>query len=145
MREFSLICNEFGLNGIQSMVPFLKNSRSLTHLNIGNNENINTECFRLLVEALHGGSIEQLDLNDCEIDDITALEHCTLPHLRVLDLDNNNIKNIPSLEKYTNLEQLWLGENNIGKEGCREIEKLLQNWERSFVHQQNIHAERNNC
>ena len=24
MREFSLICNEFGLNGIQSMVPFLK-------------------------------------------------------------------------------------------------------------------------
>ena len=33
---------------------------------------------------------------------------------------------MPSLEKYTNLEKLWLGRNNIGNEGCRSIANLLR-------------------
>mmetsp|Transcript_3160 Transcript_3160/g.5764 ORF Transcript_3160/g.5764 Transcript_3160/m.5764 type:complete len:510 (+) Transcript_3160:97-1626(+) len=142
LKKMDLLCNEFGLSGIQSMVPLLKNAQSLTKLDIGGNDNINnecfrillggndninSECFRLIVEALHGGSIEQVHFGDCNIDDIMALEYCTLPNLRFLDLDSNNIQSIPSLEKYTNLEQLWLMGNNIGKEGCRSIAKLLQN------------------
>ena len=73
-----------------------------------------------------GGTIESLRLNGCGIDDITALEHYPLPHLRDLDLDHNNIRSLPSLENYTNLEELHLSNNRIGREGCRSIAKLLQ-------------------
>ena len=115
LTTLDLAANEFGLNGIQSMVPVLKNS--LTKLNIGGNDNINTKCFRLVVEALYGGSIEDLNLSDCKIDDIMALEHYTLPNLQLLNVNNNSIHIILSLEKSTNLERLWLEGNTIGKEG----------------------------
>jgi len=45
--------DDFGIDGIRSMVPFLKNAHYLTQLKICNNRNITTECFRVLVEALH--------------------------------------------------------------------------------------------
>ena len=95
----------FGIVGIRNMVPFLKNSRNLCGLDIGSNNNINTECFRVIVEALHiGGSIDTLRLRDCNIKDITALENYFLPHLQLLNLISNNIRGIPSLESYANLE-----------------------------------------
>jgi len=120
--------NNLGLNGIQSMVPFLKNSQNITNLTIGRlGENINSECFGLIVGALDGGQIEELILEDCNIDDITALEHCTLSSLKLLHIQENILEIIPSLEKYTNLETLLLRFNNIKKEGCRMISKLLEN------------------
>ena len=100
LKTLELHNNEFGVDGIQSMVPFLKNSLS----------------------------IETLSLSYCSIGDITASEHFVLPHLRRLELNHSNIRSIPSsMENYTNLESLWLNNNEIGGEGCRSIAKLLQN------------------
>ena len=128
LKRLDLSGNEFGIDGIRSMVPFLKNSRNLSKLDISENRNINSECFSLLVEALHaGGSIEILQLCGCNVGDIAALEKCVLPHLKILLLSSNNIRSLPtSLENYTNLEDLYLRNNKIGKEGCRSIAKLLQ-------------------
>ena len=92
-------------SGIRSMAPsFLRNSRNITYLRISENENINTECHRL-IEALHsGGSIDTLRLWNCNIDYITALDLLPLPHLRHLNLRSNK----------------------IDREGCKSIAKLLQ-------------------
>jgi len=65
------------------MVPLLKKA-SISGLVMCSNRKINTESFTLIAEALNGGSIEALDLRSCSIDDITALERVSLPHLRNL-------------------------------------------------------------
>ena len=130
LSRLDLEGNEFGVDGVRSMVPFLNNARNLITLHMNNNDNINTACFILMVEALHaaGGSIEELILNQCNIDDITALEHYLLPRLTSLDLDHNNVQSMPSsLENYLKLEQLWLEGSSIGREGFKMIAKLLQN------------------
>ena len=127
LSKLELAGNEFGIVGIQSMVPFLKRAQNISMLEISDNQNINTECFNLLVEALQiGGTIKILWLESCNIDDITALEQYFLPRLRELGLCSNNIQRFPSLENYTNLEELWLQESTVGIEGCRSIAKLLQ-------------------
>ena len=127
LKVLDLAENNFGIDGIRSMVPFLTNARNLRTLSIGENSNINTECFSLLVEALHvGGTIEKMLLNSCGVDDITALDQFLLPHIRILDLDYNNVCIPTSLENYTNLERLYLSSNKIGREGCISIAKLLQ-------------------
>eukprot|EP00579_Thalassiosira_antarctica_P027438 CAMPEP_0202005590 /NCGR_PEP_ID=MMETSP0905-20130828/10580_1 /ASSEMBLY_ACC=CAM_ASM_000554 /TAXON_ID=420261 /ORGANISM="Thalassiosira antarctica, Strain CCMP982" /LENGTH=148 /DNA_ID=CAMNT_0048563177 /DNA_START=148 /DNA_END=591 /DNA_ORIENTATION=- len=46
LTTLNIANNNVGLNGIQSMVPLLKNAQSLTKLDIGGNDNINNECFR---------------------------------------------------------------------------------------------------
>mmetsp|Transcript_17040 Transcript_17040/g.30583 ORF Transcript_17040/g.30583 Transcript_17040/m.30583 type:complete len:240 (+) Transcript_17040:16-735(+) len=127
LKELKLGGNPFGLNGVRSMLPFLKNSPNLVMLSIGDNNNFNTECFSLLIGGLHGGSIEELILRNCSIDDISALLNYMLPHLKSLDLENNNIRTIPSIEEYTTLEKLLLEGNNIGMQGCKSVAKLLQN------------------
>ncbi|KAL7528180.1 hypothetical protein ACHAXR_002308, partial [Thalassiosira sp. AJA248-18] len=77
--------------------------------------------------ALHGGSIKELSLYTCNINDITTLENFTLPHLEFLDLENNCIQSIPSLEtSCENLQRLSLVSNYIENEGCRSIAKLIQ-------------------
>ena len=129
LKEVNISGNMIGIVGIRSMVSFLKNARNLRELCIGDNRDTNTECFRVLVEALHsgGGTIEALRLWSDKIEDITALERYPLPHLRYLVLDNNNIRRFPtSLENYTNLEELHLRNNQIGREGFRSIANLLE-------------------
>ena len=128
LEKLDLSYNNFGVDGIRSMTPLLRNAQNICRLDIHDNPNINTECFRLLVEAMYsGGSIEVLRLDRCNIDDMTALDYYLLPRLRHLDLEHNSIQNIPSsLENFTNLEKLYLRNNNIGNEGCRSIAKLLQ-------------------
>ena len=121
--------NEIGMNGIRSMVPFLKNSPNLHRINLGFNNNINTEGFEVLINALDGGPIEGLYLDSCNIKDISVLGNCTLPHLHELHLERNSLRNmgnISSLEQYTNLKQLHLEDNNIGREGCIVIGNLLE-------------------
>ena len=129
LKKLLLSYNNFGIDGIRSMVPLLTNAPNLTTVRIGFNTNISTECFRILVEALQiGGTIEILRLSGCGIDDITALEHHTLTCLRSLYLNsNNNIHGFPStMENYTNLESLWLKGSKLGIDGCRSIAKLLE-------------------
>lgn len=127
LKRLDLSWNEFGLNGVQSMVLFLRNSPNLTLLNLYNNHNIDTDCFRLIVEALDGSSVERLNFGCCGISDITALANCDLPHLKEIYFRENSICRIPSLENYTSLESLDVGKNKIGNAGCREFAKLLAN------------------
>jgi len=145
-KEFTLSGNSFGLSGIRSMVPSLC-SWNLTNLTITGSSCINAECFAVLVDALHGGPIETLSFNACNLQNISALEieiddtfphllamdcttedisRCKLPYLHTLDLDRNNIQNISSLEYYTHLKELHLDGNDIGRDGCMVISKLLQ-------------------
>ena len=129
LKELDLSHNNLGVDGVRRMVPFLESARNLRELCLSDNRDTNTECFRLLIKALHagGGYIQELRLWDGKIEDITSLEHYPLPHLKVLYLSKNNIHSLPtSLENYTNLEELHLSNNQIGNEGCRSIAKLLQ-------------------
>ena len=96
--------NSFGVEGIRSMIPLLQNSLNLSTLYLDSNRNINSECFGLVVSALHGKSVADLFVGDCNITDISALETHNLPNLR----------------------ELILNENNIGKEGCQIMANLLQ-------------------
>jgi len=44
--------NEFGIEGVRSMISFLQNSPNLSVLYLGGNRNIKSECFELLISAL---------------------------------------------------------------------------------------------
>jgi len=83
--------NEFGISGVRAMIPLLRNSLNLSILYLGNNANFNSECFRVLLSALNGTSIEQLYLYECSITDISALSSHNLPNLQALSLRDNNI------------------------------------------------------
>ena len=121
--------NEIGMNGIRSMAPFLRNSTTISNINLSGNRNVKTEGFEVLINALDGGPIEGLNLDSCNIKDISVLGNCTLSHLHELHLERNSLRNIgsiSSLEQYTNLKQLHLEDNNIGREGCIVIGNLLE-------------------
>mmetsp|Transcript_24978 Transcript_24978/g.42799 ORF Transcript_24978/g.42799 Transcript_24978/m.42799 type:complete len:476 (-) Transcript_24978:144-1571(-) len=125
LKKLELIKADFGINGIRSMVRYLKKS-NLTVLEISHNESINTVCFELLLGSLSGGCIESLRLRCCDIDSIAAFENCTLPHLRLLNIDQNKIHSIPSFRTCKNLEHLSLEGNWIGRRGYSSVAKLLQ-------------------
>ena len=97
--------NRIGMNGIRSMIPFLKNASNLSLINLSDNEDICTEEFEVLINALDGEPIETLNLNSCNIKDISVLGNCTLPNLRELHLENSSVQNmgdISALQNYTN-------------------------------------------
>jgi len=101
--NLNLSVNSFGIEGVRSMIPFLQNSPNLSTLFMGGN-NINLECFVVLVSALNGTSIEKLYFLNCNITDISALETYTLPRLK----------------------ELILNGNHVGRDGCRILSNLLQ-------------------
>lgn len=103
--NLNLSVNSFGIEGVRSMIPFLQtqNSPNLSTLFMGGN-NINLECFMVLVSALNGTSIEKLYFLNCNITDISALETYTLPRLK----------------------ELILNGNHVGRDGCRILSNLLQ-------------------
>lgn len=77
--------------------------------------------------------LERLGLSHCRIHDAKAsiffrnlLRAGSPKSLTKISLSHNNIRTIPLLEKYTNLESLSLARNEIGIEGCRSIAQLLQ-------------------
>ena len=86
-----LDCNMFGVEGLRNVVPFLRNCPQLKTLYLGENENINTDCFELLVSALDGRSVEEMHFFYCNIEDISALGTYNLPNHKTLNLTNNNI------------------------------------------------------
>jgi len=96
--------NEFGIDGVQRIVPFLQNSPNLSFLYFGGNRRIDTECFELVLSALNEKAVRELYFYGCNITDITALDRYSLP----------------------NLQQLILNGNKIGGEGCIAISNLLQ-------------------
>ena len=104
LERLDLDCNSFGIEGLRSIVPLLQNSPNLSRLWLGDNRRIDSECFEILVRALHGRPIEKLSCIRCNIADITALDRYNLPNLQILNLNGNK----------------------IGKEGCITISNLLQ-------------------
>ena len=112
LKQLLISDNEFGIAGVQKMVPFLQNSPHLSSLLMGGISNINTDCFELVISVLDGKSIEVLSFSGCNIGDISALDRYNLPCL----------------------QKLILNENNIGREGCIAISKLLQKEGSTLTH-----------
>jgi len=104
LQRLLLSDNEFSIDGVRSMIPFLQNSPNLSKLFMGSIFKINTACFEMLISALDGKSIEVLNFSGCNIGDISALSTYNLPCLHTLKLN----------------------ENNIGREGIISISNLLQ-------------------
>ena len=52
ITRFDLMSNEFGINGVRSMVPFLESAPHLEKLLMNYNDNVGTECFEMLISAL---------------------------------------------------------------------------------------------
>ena len=91
--------NEFGIEGVRSMIPFLQNC-PLSTLFMGRNTNINTECFEILVSALDGKSIKELYFYNNNITDITALNRYNLPKLQTVNLNGNKGKDVSPYQTY---------------------------------------------
>jgi len=106
LDSVDLDSNRFGIDGVRSMLPFLMNSPKLEVLTFCSNNNLDTECFELLVSTLHSVSskLNHLSFGYCNITDISALEPYNLP----------------------DLEKLVLSHNSIGREGCVTLSNLLQ-------------------
>jgi len=102
----------FSVDGVRSMVTFLENSPELWDVNMYHNDNFNSECFELLVKALQNSSVKRLELENCNITNISALDTYNIPNLQKLDLN----------------------QNNIGREGCITISNLLQKEDTNLYH-----------
>jgi len=103
LKQLHLCGNTFGINGVRSMVPFLRNAANLSTLHFNSNNNINTECFEILIRGLKR-SIKGLHFYNCNITNISALDTYNLP----------------------TLQQLNLNCNKIGRDGCITLSNLLQ-------------------
>lgn len=111
LKVLLLNTNEFGIVGVQKMVPLLRQA-NLSKLFVRGNASINTECFEMLISAFDGKSIEVLDFDQCNVTDISALSTYKLPNLQRLDLVDNK----------------------IGREGCIILSKLLQKNDSKLKH-----------
>ena len=98
----SLRRNDFGVEGVRSMVPFLQNASNLTKIDFDGSY-IGSEGFALLMRALSDSPIESLHCFNCGVESI--------------EIDGDNIPK--------KLTKLVLSENNINTDGCRELAKLL--------------------
>ena len=96
--------NEFGIEGVRSMAPFLQNSPQLKQLYFSRNNGFDSECFEFLVRKLCGTRVKHLSFGDCNINNISSLSTYNLP----------------------NLQRLNLCGNKIGREGCMTLSNLLQ-------------------
>ena len=103
-RTLSLRDGAFDASGLRNMVPFLGNSPELRTLLMDSCRSLDTECFELLIQALHYSRVESLHLESCNIKSVSALDTYNLPNLQIL----------------------FLNDNNIGREGCKTLSNLLQ-------------------
>lgn len=99
------------LNGVHStMLPFLGSSSTLLRLSLWG---VNTERFNSMIYALDGRPIQEIQMQCGSIDHIDVLGECHLPDLIELDLVDNSISQVPSLEKCPKLQVLRLDANNV--------------------------------
>jgi len=95
---------------------------------LSSNNNLNSECFEVFVSALNGKSFTELYLYHCNIKDISALETCSLPNLKLLVLSGNNISKEGCItlshllhKEDTSLTTLYLDDTGINDEGAEVI------------------------
>ena len=126
--------NSFGIDGLRSMIPFLQNSPYLSTLYFGRNNNFNSECFELVVQASHA-KVEKLYFYYCNTTNISALDRYNLPNLECLSLSGNNIGigrdgciTISNLlqQEGSNLKTLFLRDTGLGDQEAEIIAKSLQ-------------------
>mmetsp|Transcript_25472 Transcript_25472/g.51115 ORF Transcript_25472/g.51115 Transcript_25472/m.51115 type:complete len:444 (+) Transcript_25472:173-1504(+) len=103
IRSINLRCGELSVEGVRSMVPLLHSTSTLQFLTL-NDSNIQSEGFNILFRALRNSPICSLECKGCDIDSI--------------EIGNDEFPR--------NLQQLWIDDNNINADGCRELAKLLQ-------------------
>ena len=136
LEQLDIENNAFGvLEGVRSMIPFLENSPNLSFIDFSRNA-INSECFEVLIRALHGRPVKRLYFERCAINikDLSALETYNLPLLSTLDLKGNNIgregcvtlSNLLQKDD-TRLKFLDLDNNDIDDEGADLIASSLEN------------------
>ena len=95
--------NQLSPVGVWRMVPFLQYANNLLELNLDNN-NFQSEGLSMMLYALCNSSIKELSCSGCGIKSIDIDTDFFPNHLKVLNLDNNN----------------------INTDGCRRLSKLLQ-------------------
>ena len=92
MEVLDLMDNTFGVNGIRSMIPFLKSSPNLSTLRMSSNSAIGTEGFELAIQTLNGSAMmNELHFSGCNIEDVSSLETYPLSNLRELSLSHNTV------------------------------------------------------
>ena len=103
LKLLDLSNNSINADGCRGVAKLLQITNSLTCLNLDDN-NIQSAGFNTLFRALHDSPIKTL--------------RCSRNRIETLEID---IDHIPG-----NLKNLFLSENNIDADGCRELAKLLQ-------------------
>jgi hypothetical protein len=103
IKDVYFMNDDFDVEGVRSMVPFLQNAGNLKRVDVSNN-NIGSEGFNLLWRALRDSPIEIL--------------HCYNCGIKSIKIDGDTIPK--------KLTKLVLSENSINTDGCRELTKLLQ-------------------
>ena len=135
LNHFDIDHNEFGIDGLQTMVPFLENLPNLLYLNFMGNDGFNSECFELLFRTLYRASskVRVIYFRNCSITDISALETYTLPNLKELGLNGNNIGNLGCItlanllqKDGSKLEQLAVHNTGIDDEGAEILATSLK-------------------
>jgi len=135
LTSLRLSQNEFGIEGLRSMIQFLQNSPLLKSLwfNLPDTQIFNTKCFDLIIRSLNGTFIQNLCFVRCNITDISALESCNLPNLGILSLIGNKIGRDGCLvlsnllrQEDTVLTHLYLQNTGIDDEGAKTIANSLQ-------------------
>ena len=125
--------NDFGIDGVRSIIPLLQNSPQFTSLWLAGNRRIDSECFEVLVSALNGTSFKELYFYSCNITDISVLGRHNLPNLHTLNLDENKIgrggcitlANILQRDD-TRLKNLYLDNTSIDDEGVEILATSLK-------------------
>ena len=71
--------------------------------------------FNYMRSLMNYPYLEKLNLSNCNIYDISALDKCSFKHLQLLNLSNNQIKDISSLKQiqFQKLTELYLDQNKI--------------------------------
>ena len=62
LQKLEVCRNRIGIDGVRCMLPFLQNSPNLSALNFRLSSTINTECFEVVVSALHNSKSEGIGL-----------------------------------------------------------------------------------
>ena len=101
----------FSMVSADLMLPFLSSSSTLLRLNLP--KGVSTEIFNSMIKALDGRPIQEIQIENGTIDNIDVLGECRLPDLSDLDLSNNDISRVPSLEKCPKLQVLQLNKNGV--------------------------------
>ena len=116
------------------MIPFLQNTPNLSTLYLGSNNNVNNECFEVLVSALNESAVRELYFYGHSITDTSALETCNLPNLESLSLTDSNTLGREGIISLSNLLQkggstlkvLDLDKTDIDDEGAEILAASLK-------------------